>query len=712
MRPSFSRPGVWCLLALALLLPAEACAADITIAVGSAGTDDKGLTLACDALAGALQGTGHKAAVRWMESPGKMPLSDVILVGHSEGIPGEPWRGKPEAYRIGLAPLSGRRVLLVEGDERGRTYGLHWLARQIRTGRDVWQVAVTRAPAFPIRVFSEEGQLLDIPDRGYYTDEAPYVNEGLLRKEADELKKLIREVAALGYNTFALLHLGVEEYIDYRYLDKAVYAPDDPHRQRTPIFCAVLKDLCDYAHALHVDVYLQVYEIQYPQRLHELYNVDLDSPHIARIIHARYRELFERVPLDGMIITATETHPRVAYKSKALWRKKGRAGAARMITLYHNACEAAGKQCMFRLWRIAGNAAAMKEITSGIPRDAMLSIKNGGGDFWLNWPTTDAITSGLAKTQPMVVVFDTFRQYDGWSRLFVYMKRWGKIVRTCHANGVIGLNGWGPWAEGCIWPDKEPGYLRGPQDPPISWRGHWSSFRMFTRGFTPGQANAYLLARLGWEPDADVAQIARDFAALHVGPANADAAAEALLRTEDAFAEEYIGRKGSVTHPVYIKWTMVFGPREKEMERAYQGVPPKQVLESNRRALAIVDEMVTTFARTDAAKAPDRDRYEAFAEGVVKTALYLRTFYLWRECWWRNRMDRDLTGEAKAENAAALAKTKTKLLELIDEWERFPEEAGFWHVTYRYGRPTMSPAFPYWYPADADTMEESAKKMG
>ena len=41
--------------------------------------------------------------------------------------------------------------------------------------------------------------------------------------------------------------------------------------------------------------------------------------------------------------------------------------------------------------------------------------------------------------------------------------------------------------------------------------------------------------------------------------------------------------------------------------------------------------MEKAFARTDAAKAPDAKRYKKFKEGIDKTALYLRTFYLWRQ---------------------------------------------------------------------------------
>jgi hypothetical protein len=351
-----------------------------------------------------------------------------------------------------------------------------------------------------------------------------------------------------------------------------------------------------------------------------------------------------------------------------------------------------------------------------VPRDATIAIKNTGADYYLSWPTTDVITSGMGKRQPLMVLFDTFREYDGWSRLFCYMKRWGQVVQACRAGGVTGINAWGAWSPGGIWPDWKPGYLRNQEREekvPVSWAGHWNAFRMFTRGFTPGQSNPYLLARLAWNPNADVEQIARDFAALQLGPANARAAAEALMATEDAFAQEYLGTRQEVTHPCHLKWTMVFRPQKSMMEKAYRNTTLEQVLKSNARGLKHVRKMEVTFAGTDPAKAPNLKRYELFKEGIGKTALFLRTFYLWRECWWRDRSDRDLAGAAKAANAAALREAKARLMPLFDQWQKYPEEAGHWHITNRYGKPKVVPndTFPSWYTPEDTTMESTTKEF-
>ncbi len=651
-----------------VLLSAGPTVGAVTIVVPAARQRDAGYVLACHRVLEALKSKGLDASVAWRVPGAPLPAGDLIVVGEPATVTA-PWRPpNPDGFRIAALSMAGRRALAVEGDERGTMYGLFKLAERIRIGDDPWRVQMTSTPAFGLRIFSEEGQLLDIPDIGYYSDQPPYVNVAALRKDIDQAKRLLTHVAANGFNAFAFLHLNVEEYIDYAHLDKPIYPPDDLHRVRSPVFCKLLTELCDYAHALHLDIYMQVYEIAFPPRLDELYRVDIRSPNIERIINARYRELFERVPLDGMIITATEQHPRCGYKAKRLWGNRAQAG--RMATLYHNACNAVGKRCIYRLWRVAYNAEMFAEVARHAPRDAVFAIKNTGGDYYLDHALTTAISDGMPKRQPLVVLFDTFREFDGWSRLFCVMTRWGERVRACRDNGVMGINAWGPWSPGCIWPDANGTF---------SWAGHWNRFRTFVGGFTPGQANVYLIGRLGWNPDDAVESIVRDFAALHLGPANAEAGAEALLATEDAFNEEYV--RG--THPCYLKWTMIFAPLDKWMEAAYKANTVEDVLASNARALDHVKRMTCAFERVDPKHVPDAKTYAAFKEGIDKTALFLRTFYAWRACWWRQRAARDLKDPERAANAAALREGKAKLMPLFDQWGRYPEEAVAWRVTFR-----------------------------
>ncbi len=74
-------------------------------------------------------------------------------------------------------------------------------------------------------------------------------------------------------------------------------------------------------------------------------------------------------------------------------------------------------------------------------------------------------------------------------------------------------------------------------------------------------------------------------------------------------------------------------------------------------------------------------------------------------------------GEAKTNNAKALTAVKAELKKLFDGWSRFPEEAGFWRVTFRYGRPQKGSStdgtFPSWHPEHQgeETMERTAESF-
>lgn len=562
---------------------------------------------------------------------------------------------KADGYRIRPA---ARRTVAVEGDVRGTLYGAFKLAERIRLGDDPSTLRLEHVPAFPIRMFAEQGQMLDLPDVGYYSDHPPYVNQARVRQDVDALKRDLRQVLKLGFNAFSFLNLNVEEYVDYKFLSQRIYPAGDRHLQRSQVFSRLLTELCEYAHKLHLEIYVQPYEMSYPPRLDALYGVNIQSPNIEQIISARYRELFERVPLDGVVVTPTEPHPRAGYKAKYLW--KTIPEAARMAVAFHKAAQAAGRKSIFRLWLVAKQAEAFEEISNLAPDDLLFTIKNTGTDFYLSSPLTTAISSGLPKRQPLIVEFDTFREYDGWSRYFCYMKRWKERLAVSRDNGVAGISAWGPWSPGCINSDNW-----GPT-PPHSWIGRWNDFRMFSSGFTPGLSNVYLISRLAFDPDASLEAITREFCQLHLGAANADAAARALLLTEDAFHEQYL--PGAV--PYYIKWTMLFWAPSKQLEAAYAANTLETVLESNRRALSAAAEIERAFSKVDLSRAPAPETARAFAEGVAKTVLYIRTYYGWRECWWRWRSGRDAS--------AALESLRRHL----ETWKaKYPREASAWLLT-------------------------------
>ena len=182
------------------------------------------------------------------------------------------------------------------------------------------------------------------------------------------------------------------------------------------------------------------------------------------------------------------------------------------------------------------------------------------------------------------------------------------------------------------------------------------------------------------------------------------------MQTQQAWWEHYPGSKpGAVTHPVYMKWAMVFGPRDQYMKQAYDRLALDEMLASNARALDAIEKMEAAFARTDWSKSPDPLVYDRFKEGIDKTALALRSLHLFREFWWRGRADLDLAGEVKAANAKAREDVRAQLFELCDQWRKYPEEAAMWRMTYRTGEPHVyrNHAFPYWWPRGRDSTMEA-----
>jgi hypothetical protein len=156
-------------LALALTLycctwNSAAAATDLQIVGEKSVLDDTGVALAIERLSEALNASSQKIKTTSIKPGDALPDGNLIVVGHPSQIPGNAWQpAKPDGFRIQPLVASGRKIVLVEGDAGGRMYGLLKLAERMRLGDDVSQVRMESLPAFPLRIFSEEGQLLDIP---------------------------------------------------------------------------------------------------------------------------------------------------------------------------------------------------------------------------------------------------------------------------------------------------------------------------------------------------------------------------------------------------------------------------------------------------------------------------------------------------------------------------------------------------------------------
>ena len=648
---------------------------------------DAGYQLALRELNKVLEKKGYEPTTRHLKSGDQFPTGNKIVVGDLGLKPNQNGLAmSQEAYRISTSKEQSANTLRIQGDLRGGMYGIFKLAEEIQLGKHLWDINLEISPEFPMRMYTELGQLYDFPSVGYHLFKEPWVNHPRLEAEKEELKRLIDQVAKLGFNTFTIMHVNFEDYITYKYLDKKVYAEDDVHHIKARQFAKHLTDIIHYAHARHIDIFLQVYEFQYPTKLGELYNLDLENAETQAIINAKVKELFEVVPLDGLVITATESNPRSGYQSSKIWAKYGKAGAGKMMTLYHNAGKQSGKKVIFRSWMVAYGAADSDQVIANTPDDAEFEIKHTGDDFWINFPLTDAIESGLGKKRPLTMTFDVHPQYYGWSRLICYLQRFAEEARIAKENGVKGIQAWGAWAPGSIWSDGHPGYLPNGQLKPHSkpfydMAGPWNNFRIYSRGFTPGQMNAYLVSRLTWNVNLTAEQIAKDWGTIHFGQKNADAVAEILMNSQAAFRELYLGGQREFSnHPIYFKWATTVNLSDDGLEKIYQKLPLAHILERNQVANEYLARMDAAFARIDPASVPSPDEYRVLKEGLEKTNLYLSMFFTFREKWWRERELKDPETETTAAKQEELEKVVASFDAVMKKWQKYPEERIFWGI--------------------------------
>ena len=93
-----------------------------------------------------------------------------------------------------------------------------------------------------------------------------------------------------------------------------------------------------------------------------------------------------------------------------------------------------------------------------------------------------------------------------------------------------------------------------------------------------------------------------------------------------------------------------------------------------------MSRMDDAFARIDAAKVPSPKEYQALKEGLEKTRLYLDMFFAFREMWWRDRELKDLGKEEAAARQGEVEKATAAFHEVLEQWEKYPEECRFWGI--------------------------------
>jgi hypothetical protein len=668
--------------ALALALPGEPPAAkSIQIVVARAPADDAALRLATQDLQEALRSKGLDVAVSPSCEPG---ARCIVLRGAGE------FRKDRDVASQSFAIEPIARGLQISSPGVGLVFGTFKLAEAIRRDGVDWTLQRSESPAFAERIFSYQGTLFSLPDEGYYSRHEPYVNAPLLERQVNEAKLAMRRLLPYAFNSVAFLNLNVEDYINYDRLGNGqqVYAADSLHRQRSAIFCKALSDLVDSAHELHLQFFLQIYEFSLPDHLDGRAFAD-DSERTWEFVDAKYRELFERTNLDGIILTLTEPSPRLAYRGITLW--KTREGAGRMASHYYDTIvKKAGRRLIVRMWMVTDDLDGFKSVLAGAPDPAiMYDTKNTKGDFFLSVGENPLVRQGAARLRPFSITFDVFRQFDGWGELLFYPAFWGERFRDARENGFVAVDAWGPWLAGCIFPGI--------------WVGKYDDYDFLRRGFRPALASLYLFSRLAWNPADSVDDITKDWVTMHFGRANAGALGKALALSCELWKTTYLGDDDRGT----FKWTMVFQPPPEESAEFFAKHSFAELEKSNRRALALAAQVHTLIYSLSSPHARQAQNIRAFRRAADLTLLYFRTFTLWRELLWWDRASTEKKGLAVED---ALRRAASQLEALLPAWRQYPREAKDWFI-FRFD-PEMEAA-PSWLrrTSVADTLREVRKKL-
>lgn len=625
---------------------------EVPIVLEGVPENDEALRVALDELHRALS-VRHLYAAR---ARNERDCSHCIVVkGQGALSDGQSLRGQS----FDISPTD--RGLEISSPGVGVVYGLFQLAEEIRRQGLNWQLHQSQIPAFRERIFSYEGTLLDLPDEGYYFRQPPYVNEPLLRQQVEQAKVAMRKLLAYRFNTVAFLNLNLEDYVNYDLLGNGnrVYAPDSLHRLRSAVFCRALSELADYAHRLHLQLFLQIYEMSFPDYL-DGRGLSDHSSQTWEYVDARFRELFGRTTLDGIILTLTEPSPRLAYRGITLWTTP--EGAGRMATHYYETIvQKMKRRLVMRLWLVADDLNYFNQVMAGAPNpEIVYDTKNTAGDFFLSLGENALIREGAPKLRPFSVTFDAFRQFDGWGELIFYPVFWGQRFRDVKSSGVVAVDAWGPWDAGCIYPGI--------------WVGKYDQYDFLRHGFRPSLASLYLFARLAWQPDDSVESIAREWAALSFGKQNAAPIAQALSLSYNLWLKSYLGKDDQGV----FKWTMIFQPLDPANTSFFMAHSLRELQDANAQAVALASRIHVLVYSVDTARAPDLRSVREFRRSADLTLLYFRTFTAWRELLWRNR-EWD-GGRRSTQDRTELLRVIAELKSALPEWRRYPIEAKDWFV--------------------------------
>ena len=368
----------------------------------------------------------------------------------------------PESFRW----IKNETIIHIQAaDHRGIIYSIHEIIKQISNRQHI-QKTNSQSPAFPRRTFSEQAQLLNLPDVAYYTSTGD-MNSARIISECQTLMSLIPKLHWLRINTLQILLNHIEDVVDYSFLTKAtnrppIYASHDPHVKRANQISTLLNEnLFNPLIENNMEGTVMMFEFAFPPSLAQHYNLSVYSPDLAVVIQYKFEEFFQRLPnCTGVLVyVADNWSPRAGYNFSRIWNTPEEL--AMVANMYFDAVvTASGKQLWFSLWsaytvsgQVDSSWSTINQMTSR-HSDLEFSINIMEGDFMIDHPLNNILAHGGAASRDVQVMVDVQRQYNGWGRAIALPARqWSKAILHAWHQGANSIQGMGPWSESAEWSD-------------------------------------------------------------------------------------------------------------------------------------------------------------------------------------------------------------------------------------------------------------------
>ena len=338
-----------------------------------------------------------------------------------------------------------------------------------------------------------------------FLPEAPYIDQAKFAEVQAQFADYVQRMIAYGNN--GIVMPGFLEFINFDKVGDghAIYPADSEYRARHLALRAAYNQLIDYAHAMGMDVYLNTDMLALTPPL-EAYlkeqfgGLDTENPALWQVYGSGLEELAETMPgVSGLMIRIGEAGtiynlPGWDYYSALAVRSVDSAQA--MLKTFLDVAEKEDKSIIFRTWSVGvgevgdmhTNPASYDKLLAGIDSpNLIVSTKLTGGDFYSDLPLNATLRSG---DQQRIIEFQNRLEFEGSMAFPDY-------IAPLNQQAMQSLRAANPRIDG-IWHWNQNG---GPQQAgPMSlypFYGFWLNI----------DANSYVTSRLGWEPDADIADL-------------------------------------------------------------------------------------------------------------------------------------------------------------------------------------------------------------